>query len=135
MNKTLSKIIRYASTAMAIIAGYSMAVLLIIYKFNITAMPVWDNLIIFNDLLMLIVGVLGVRMYDKVDAVRWFVKLSLAQALASVLCVAAVYVPNKIWSVDVFDIIYVLSAALSVAVLVCCIMAGMRRGAERDGEA
>ena len=46
MNKTLCKIIRYASLAMAIIAGYSMAVSLIVYKFNFAAMPLYENLII-----------------------------------------------------------------------------------------
>ena len=57
MNKTLSKIIRYASLAMAIIAGYSMAVSLIVYKFNFAAMPLYENLIILNSLLMLTVGI------------------------------------------------------------------------------
>lgn len=134
MNRTLCKIIRYASLAMAIIAGYSMAVSLIVYKFNFAAMPLYENLIILNSLLMLIVGIMGVRLYGRAGATNWFVKLSLAQAIVAAVCVAAVYVPNKMWSVSLFDVIYVMSAALSVTVTVCSIIARISGKTEQEGE-
>ena len=86
-------------------------------------MPAWDDLIFYNDLLMLAVSVVGLKLGEKLGKTKWFAKLSLIQVIASIVCVSAVYIPHKMYTFDLSDVAYILSVALSAAVFVCCVIA------------
>ena len=130
MTNTLRRIIKPCCIAMIVIAVYSAIIPIIIWRSDIFEMPAWDHFIFYNDMLMLAVGIIALRLGERLVRVKWFIKLSLFQAIASITCVTLIYIPKKLFSVGLYDIAYILSAVLSVAVLVCCVIARRRQNKE-----
>ena len=130
MTNTLRRIIKPCCIAMIVIAVYSAIIPIIIWRSDIFEMPTWDHFIFYNDMLMLAVGIIALRLDERLVRVKWFIKLSLFQAIASITCVTLIYIPKKLFSVGLYDIAYILSAVLSVAVLVCCVIARRRQNKE-----
>ncbi len=124
MVNTLRRITKVCCIAMIVIAAYSAVIPILIWRFDIFEMPARDHFIFYNDLLMLTVGIIALKLGEKLAKAKWFIKLSLVQAIASVTCVTLIYIPKKmIGGVGLYDIAYILSAALSVTVFVCCVIA------------
>ena len=130
MTNTLRRVIKPCCIAMIVIAVYSAINPIIIRLSDIFEMPAWDHFIFYNDMLMLAVGIIALRLGERLVRVKWFIKLSLFQAIASITCVTLIYIPKKLFSVGLYDIAYILSAVLSVAVLVCCVIARRRQNKE-----
>jgi len=123
MINTLRRITKVCCIIMIVIAACSLFFSIFLWRDGLFEMPAWDHLIFYNDLLMLAVSIVGLKLGEKLGKTKWFVKLSLFQAIASVVCVAAVYIPHRMWTFDLSDVAYILSAALSVTVFVCCVIA------------
>ena len=130
MSNTLRRITKACCITMIVIAAYSLFISIFLWRSDLFDMPAWDHFIFYNDMLMLAVGIIALRLGERLVRVKWFIKLSLFQAIASITCVTLIYIPKKLFSVGLYDIAYILSAVLSVAVLVCCVIARRRQNKE-----
>lgn len=131
MSNALRRITKVCCIIMIVVAAYSAVIPILIWRSDVFEMPARDHFIFYNDLLMLTVGIIALKLGEKLAKAKWFIKLSLVQAIASITCVTLIYIPKKmIGGVGLYDIAYILSAVLSVAVFVCCAVASRRQSKE-----